>query len=275
MAHRSKGSKPAFVLLTLFGCIHFLIGASVLASGCVLTLHGCFDTIGLKNKMHVEYDYSHYWTGGFYLMTAALTWCSGCRQGKRRLTFLTAVFLLLSMVISLFAIVLDGPDWVEWKTIDRKMKFWKSKMNYSCRSRNDTCVCSQEHGHNTEIVSKASDCDQVIQLVVIYGIIVAGAIVGAILCLATLLVMVNSISWKNPWKAYASYNTSYVNEAAFTSLTDVMRLYKKQPIIASSSTSSLPRQNKEYMPAWSLYGSTADELNNHSTPDELNNHAPH
>ena len=76
-------------------------------------------------------------------------------------------------------------------------------------------------------------------------------------------------------QAYASYNTSYVNEAAFTSLTDVMRLYKKQPIIASSSTSSLPRQNKEYMPAWSLYGSTADELNNHSTPDELNNHAPH
>ena len=70
MAHRSKGSKPAFVLLTLFGCIHFLIGASVLASGCVLTLHGCFDTISLKNKMHVEYDYSHYWTGGFVSILA-------------------------------------------------------------------------------------------------------------------------------------------------------------------------------------------------------------
>ncbi len=44
------------------------------------------------------------------------------------------------------------------------------------------------------------NCDDVKYLVAIYGIIIGGAVVGFSVCLATLLVMVNSISWKNPWK---------------------------------------------------------------------------
>ena len=51
-----------------------------------------------------------------------------------------------------------------------------------------------------EYVSKIVDCDDVVYLTAIYGIIVGGAVIGFSVCLGTLLVMVNSVSWKNPWK---------------------------------------------------------------------------
>jgi hypothetical protein len=67
-------------------------------------------------------------------------------------------------------------------------------------------------------------------------------------------------------QAFTSYTASYENKAAMSSLTDVMELYREQPTrhptLVSSSTSSLQRHNKEYMPAWSLYGSTVDDVNN-------------
>ena len=50
------------------------------------------------------------------------------------------------------------------------------------------------------MISTIASCDDVVYLAAIYGIIVGGAVIGFSLCLATLLVMVNSVSWKNPWK---------------------------------------------------------------------------
>jgi hypothetical protein len=47
------------------------------------------------------------------------------------------------MALSLFAIVLDGPHWIEWKNVDRTMKFWENKDNYTCSSNNKTCGCQQ------------------------------------------------------------------------------------------------------------------------------------
>ncbi|CAB3993886.1 Hypothetical predicted protein [Paramuricea clavata] len=171
------------------------------------------------------------------------------------------------MALSLFAIVLDGPDWIEWKNVDRTMKFWENKDNYTCSSNDKTCGCQQGGaGSQNIMISIIANCDDVVYLGAIYGVIVGGAVIGFSLCLATLLVMVNSVSWKNPWKAFTSYTASYENKAAVSSLTDVMELYREQPTrhptLVSSSTSSLQRHNKEYMPAWSLYGSTVDDVNN-------------
>jgi hypothetical protein len=49
-------------------------------------------------------------------------------------------------------------------------------------------------------ISAIASCDDVIYLVAIYGVITGGAVIGFGVCLASLLVMVNSFSWKNPWK---------------------------------------------------------------------------
>ncbi len=59
-------------------------------------------------------------------------------------TFITATFLTVSTALSLFAILLDGPDWNEWKNADRTMKFWEGKDAYSCSSNNKTCRCQQD-----------------------------------------------------------------------------------------------------------------------------------
>ena len=49
-------------------------------------------------------------------------------------------------------------------------------------------------------ISTIADCDDVVYLTTIYGTIIGGAVIGFSVCLAALLVMVNSVSWKNPWK---------------------------------------------------------------------------
>ncbi|XP_028408050.1 uncharacterized protein LOC114530649 [Dendronephthya gigantea] len=145
LAHRMKKSKHAFALLTISGVGLLFISAAILVAGCFLIFHENFqDSGGLKKKIEIEFDYSHYWLGGSYLVTALLLLLSACRQNRRRLTFITATFLASGIALSLFAIVLDGPDWTEWKNIDRTMKFWENKDDYTCSSKNKTCSCRQD-----------------------------------------------------------------------------------------------------------------------------------
>ena len=268
LAHRLKKSKPAFVLLTISGLSLLLTSVAILVAGCLLLYHENFlGSDGLKDKIQIQFDYSHYWLGGIYLLTALLTLSSACRQNRRRMTFIAATFLTMAIALSLFAVVLDGPDWIEWKDVDRTLKFWESKDKYTCKSRNKTCSCGN-NGQNSEniTISTIANCDDVLYLVAIYGVIAGGAVIGFVICLASLLIMVNSFSWKNPWKAFTSYTASYENKLAISSMNNVMELYReqptRQPTVVSSSSSSLARHNKEYMPAWSLYGSTADDINN-------------
>jgi hypothetical protein len=65
LAHRLKKSKPAFALLTISGLGLLLISAAILVAGCFLIYHDNFqDSSLLKEKIQIQFDYSHYWLGG-------------------------------------------------------------------------------------------------------------------------------------------------------------------------------------------------------------------
>jgi hypothetical protein len=65
LAHRMKKSKPAFVLLIISALGLLLISTAILVAGCILIYHENFqDSSGLKEKIEIQFDYSHYWLGG-------------------------------------------------------------------------------------------------------------------------------------------------------------------------------------------------------------------
>ena len=65
LAHRLKKSKPAIVLLTISGLGLILLSTAILLAGCFLIYHENFkDSSELKQKIEIQFDYSHYWLGG-------------------------------------------------------------------------------------------------------------------------------------------------------------------------------------------------------------------
>ena len=45
------------------------------------------------------------------------------------------------IILSLFAMVLEGVDWVTWKNMDNMRRIWEDKDGYSCSNGGHTCVC--------------------------------------------------------------------------------------------------------------------------------------
>lgn len=70
LAHRLKKSKPAFRLLTILGSVLLFITAAILIAGCFLIYHDNFqDSTGLKEKIEIQFDYSHFWLAGSVCIT--------------------------------------------------------------------------------------------------------------------------------------------------------------------------------------------------------------
>ena len=54
---------------------------------------------------------------------------------------MTFVCFFICITLSLFAMVLEGVDWVEWKNLDRWRITLEERDEYSCSSQSYDCVC--------------------------------------------------------------------------------------------------------------------------------------
>ena len=58
-------------------------------------------------------------------------------------TITTFLFFHLCIILSLFAMVLEGVDWVTWKNMDSLRRHYEDKDGFSCNSINYTCACTK------------------------------------------------------------------------------------------------------------------------------------
>ncbi|XP_028407918.1 uncharacterized protein LOC114530550 [Dendronephthya gigantea] len=146
---RKPKSIPAMVFLTLISVGFLLFGLVTVVCGFVLNYHANFKASegGERLKLHVEaqFDYTQYWLGFPFLITGALSMVSGMVQKDRSLTIVTFVFLFICVILSLFAMILEGVDWVEWNNRDRLFKALKTD-DYRCETKTQTQTQFQTQG---------------------------------------------------------------------------------------------------------------------------------
>ncbi|XP_028407996.1 uncharacterized protein LOC114530605 [Dendronephthya gigantea] len=211
MESHLRKAKPksiaALVFLTLISVGFLLFGLVTVTCGFVLNYHDDFKASNggeeLEAIVKSEFDYTQYWLGLPFLITGALSIASGMCQNNRSLTLVTFTCLFLCITLSLFAMVLEGVDWVKWKNMDRLHNTLDGKDEYSCSSTNHTCICVG--GNENKIISKYATCSNVTSLSGLFGGIAASAVIGIFLSLAGIVIILKSLSWK-PRHYLVEYN---------------------------------------------------------------------
>ncbi|CAB3993882.1 Hypothetical predicted protein, partial [Paramuricea clavata] len=197
---KKSRSIAALVFLTIIGVGFLFFGLVTITCGFIVNYLEDFEVTdggqALESAVESEFDYTQYWLGFPFLITAVLSVCSGLFQTTRSLTSTTVVFFHLCIILSLFAMVLEGVDWVTWKNMDSLRKNWEDKDGYSCSSVGHSCVCAHTTTNATMPVSSWASCSNISSLSGLFGAITASAIIGIFLSLAGIVVILNSLSWK-------------------------------------------------------------------------------
>lgn len=207
-SRRRSKSIAAMTFLTLIGFGFLLFSMVAIACGFIINYHNDFQATDggteLEATLQAQFDYSQYWLGFPYFITAILSIFSGTVQKRRSLNITTAVFFHICIVLGLFAIVLEGTDWVMWKNMYREHQVWEDKDDYTCTSDGKKCVCSAS-GQLPRSISAFATCSNISTLSGLYGGIVASGIMGIFLSLAGIVVILKSFSWK-PRRHYIEYD---------------------------------------------------------------------
>ena len=193
-------SIAALVFLTIIGIGFLFFGLVVLTCGFVVNYIDDFEIKDggqmLESKVESQFDYTQYWIGFPFLITAILSVCSGQFQRTRSLTTATIIFFHICIILSLFGMVLEGVDWVEWKNLDSMRRNWEDKDGYSCSSTGHTCTCTHRSTNATTRISEFASCSNITSLSGLFGAITASAIIGIFLSLAGIVIILKSLSWK-------------------------------------------------------------------------------
>lgn len=189
---RRKRSPSAMVLLFSEGCCFLLISTVVLALGFVLNFHDDYDA----DQVDEEIDYTQYWVGLIFFITSFVAIATGVNQRNRWLVLIALFLFLVCILVSLFALVVEGNDWVKHKDAVRRKSFWDSE-DYDCKSVDSTCVCTTaKTPPELEWISTKVDCDMLGRLNYIYGGLVCCILVGVFLALSSLIIVVIFIPMK-------------------------------------------------------------------------------
>lgn len=192
----------------------------MLGLGLAVTHNDTFhETIGLKAKIESTVDYVQYWIGIPYIFTGLSLACSAVNLRKVSLTVWTIFVSLICVVLSLAGLVVDGPDFVLWKDYRAREKYWEGQDGFACSSVGDTCQCSDSIRTAPVSISDFTDCETLMKLSSIYGVLIGCFIIGLVLLLASVFMIVYIVTSerekaRREGKPY--YQTTRVVEAKHT-----------------------------------------------------------
>ncbi|CAB4018396.1 Hypothetical predicted protein [Paramuricea clavata] len=177
-------SSSALYLLFAEGFCLLLIAVAVIACGFVLNYHDDFD----YDQVSAEHDYTQYWVGFVLLITAFFAIAAGTRQRSRWLVISAMFLFFVSILVSLFALVIESFDWVKHKNSVRSKGFWESE-DYVCISPTPTsCVCNHPGGAS-QTISESLDCDTLERLDYLYGALVCCILAAVFLALSSIIIV--------------------------------------------------------------------------------------
>lgn len=215
-----RKSLAGLVILILIAVGYLLFGVVAVICGFVINYHDDFEAtdggLALESTVEAQFDYTQYWLGIPFLIAAVFSLCSAMFQRIRSLTTVTIIIFHICIILSLFAMVLEGVDWVTWKNLDRERRKMEDKDGYSCSSPGYSCVCTHIATNKTQTISSYATCSNITSLSGLFGAIVASAIIGIFLSLAGIVVMLKSFSWK-PHHYFVEYNLQQVNPGIYRS----------------------------------------------------------
>ena len=163
-----------------------MISVAVIACGFVLNYQSDFD----YDQVDEEHDYTQYWVGFVIFITAFVAIAAGTRQRSRWLV-LSAMFLFfLCILVSLFALVVEGNDWIKHKNAIRRQDFWESE-DYECTSPTSTsCTCSNGNPSDTRTISPRVDCETLKRMNYLYGGLVCCILAAFFFALSSLIIVI-------------------------------------------------------------------------------------
>ncbi|XP_028407972.1 uncharacterized protein LOC114530589 [Dendronephthya gigantea] len=206
MESHSKTTKPesidSLVFLTLISVGFLLFGLVIVACGFTLNYHDDFkasdDGETLKLFVESQFDYTQYWLGLPFLITGALSMASSMCQKNRSLVTVTFLCLSTCLILSLFAMILEGIDWNTWNNRDRFRKALEED-DYSCSTQSQSqfhpshsCVCQHPEQGSWTVLSFAT-CSTITRLSGLFGTIAASAVFGMFLSLAGIVIILKSL----------------------------------------------------------------------------------
>ena len=179
-------SSSALYLLFAEGFCFLLISAAVIACGFVLNYQSDFD----YEQVDEEHDYTQYWLGFVLFITAFVAIAAGTRQRSRWLV-LSAMFLFfICILVSLFALVVEGNDWINYKNAIRRQEFWESE-DYECTSPSSTsCACSNGNPSDLQMISSRVDCETLERVNYLYGGLVCCILAAIFFALSSLIIVI-------------------------------------------------------------------------------------
>ncbi|XP_028407974.1 titin-like [Dendronephthya gigantea] len=176
-------SSSAMYLLFAEGFCFLLISVAIISCGFVLNFHNDFDYIQVES----EHDYTQYWVGFVLFFTAFVAIAAGAWQRTRWLVLLAMSLFFVSILVSLFALVVEGNDWVDHKNNVRLIDFWESE-DYECKSKSGKCSC-EATGESPKPISDALDCETLEKLDYLYGGLTCCILAGVFLALSSIIIV--------------------------------------------------------------------------------------
>ena len=195
-SYRTKSRRLAFLFLIIFGAAVIILGLLVLGIGLAITHNDRFsESLGIREQIESTIDYVQYWIGLPYVFAGLSVACSAVNLRKVVLTVCTIVVSLICVVLSLAGLVVDGPDFVWWKDLRAYQRYWEGQDGFSCSSNGDTCEC--KNGANTPLmVTGITDCETLMILSSLYGLLTGCFIVVLVILLASVFVIVYIVTSK-------------------------------------------------------------------------------
>lgn len=204
-------SRSALCLLVFFGCA--MIFFALVLIGCSFAINYDedfdFDNDQLEARIQSQFNYNQYWAGVPFFVSGTLVLFSGIFQRSRGLTMTSVIFCVVSVALTLFVLALDGPNFFHWNSLERSKAYWDSKSGYSCGTDNVSKDCMCVGSSSSQKISEY-ECNIVRKLGALYGALVASAIMVTLFSMATITVVIKTLSWKP--QIYPSHH-SYYNSA--------------------------------------------------------------
>lgn len=250
--YKKSKSRSALCLLILCGCAIMFFALALI--GCSFAINYDddfdFDDDNLKAMIKIRFNYNQYWAGVPFFVTGTLVLFSAFFQRSRGLTITAVVLCVLSVALTLFVLALESQNFVHWNSMERSKAYWDSKSGYSCGTDNVSKTCRCSSSSSTRTISEY-ECNIVRKLSALYGAVIASAIMVALFCLATITVVIKSLSWKpNIYPSHSYYNSAdefYVDTGRHTpSFIDMPVVAKRANEYSEPSNGKRPTPYRNY-----------------------------
>ncbi|XP_028408048.1 uncharacterized protein LOC114530648 [Dendronephthya gigantea] len=226
---RTQSRQLAFILLLLFGGFVVLLGLVVLAIGLTITHNDTFhETTDLKKEVEPKIDYVQYWVGFPYIIAGLSVLCSSINLQSISLTATSILLSLVCVVLSLAGLMVDGPDFNDWKSYRAMQRYWEGQDGYACFSEGYTCVCNGT-GNAQKVITGFTDCETLMKLTSLYGVLIGCFIIGLVLLLISVFMIVYNVTSKRE-KARRR------GDEYFTTMNDVVEETRQEPVFDNPVT---------------------------------------